>query len=142
MVKQILQFIQNHWMLCSASIVVLLLLIFEEIRGRITGLPKMSAQDVVLALNRENALVIDLRTKNAFANGHILGAINVVRTEIDQQLKKFENYTDRTLILVDDYDSDLSVVNAKLQKIGLTKIYALAGGLNSWKDAQLPLSKN
>jgi len=142
MTKQIIQFIQNHWMLCSASMLVLALLLFEEIRGKITGMPKISVQDTVLSLNREKAIVIDLRNQTAFSSGHILGAINIARADIDHNLKKLEPHKNQDLILVDDTENDVSSVGSKLQNSGFIKVYVLAGGLNSWKDAQLPLSKN
>jgi rhodanese-related sulfurtransferase len=141
MAQQILQFIQNHWLLCAAAFVILALLIFEEIKSKISGIPKLSAQDTVLWLNRENAVLVDLRSKTAFSSGHILGAINILRAEIDSNLKKLEPHKSQSIILADDRDTDASSAGVKLQKAGFTKIYVLAGGLGAWKDAQLPLNK-
>ncbi|EKD45476.1 MAG: rhodanese protein [uncultured bacterium] len=141
MIKQILQFIQNHWMLCSAGAVVLALLIFEELKSKLSGTPMISAQAVALLLNRENTLVIDLRNQKAFTSGHILGAINIARADIEHNLKKLESHKNKTLILVDDNDSNALAIVTKLQAQGFAKIQVLAGGLPSWKDAQLPLNK-
>ncbi len=141
MTQQILQFTQDHWMLCTSFITILGILIFEEIKNKLSGIPRVLAKSAVLMLNRENALAIDLRSKAAFAGGHILGSISIVRAEIDQDLKKLEPHKDRPLILVDDQDSGAVAVGSKLQKAGFTKVYILAGGPNSWQDAQLPLSK-
>lgn len=142
MIKQLLQFIQNHWMLGIAFLVITALLIFEEIKNKLIGAQKISVQNTTILLNRENAVVVDLRGQQVFANGHILGAINIPRAEIDHNLKKLEPYKEQALILIDDYDTNASSVSSKLQKTGFSKVYVLAGGLNSWKDAQLPLSKN
>mgnify|MGYP000005133967 CR=1 FL=1 len=141
MIKQILQFIQNHWMLCSAGGVVLALLIFEEIKGKLTGTPKISAQNAALMLNRENTLVIDLRNQKAFTSGHILGSMNIARADIDSSIKKLEVHKNKTLILVDDNDTVATSIVTKLQAQGFAKIYILADGLSSWKNAQLPLNK-
>jgi len=142
MIKQIIQFIQNHWVLCSATVVILIVLIFEEMRKKISGVPMLSAQEVSLLLNRENAVIVDLRNQNAFATGHILGAINISHNEIELHLKKLEAHKNKTIILVDDQDTNISSVGAKLRIHGFIKIHALAKGLNSWKEAQLPLVKN
>lgn len=141
MVEQILQFIQSHWWLCIMAVLVLGLIIFEEIKGKLLGIPKVSAQNTVLWLNRENAIVIDLRSKTAFANSHILGAINIVPTEIGQNLKKIEAHKNQNIILVSDQDAGIATTSSKLKLAGFTKIYGLAGGLSAWQDAQLPLSK-
>lgn len=140
--KQILQFIQNHWMLCSAFGAVLMVLVFEEIRSKMGGIPKISAQTATLLLNRENAITIDLRSQQAFASGHILGAINIVRSDFDAQLKKIEQHKNHTLILVSDNDTDAASIGAKLQKLGFTKIHILSGGILAWKEAHFPLTKN
>lgn len=142
MVTQIIQFIHNHWLLCTMSILVLGFIVFEEIRSRLSGIPKVSAPNTVLWLNRENAVVIDLRSKAAFSSGHILGAINVVNTEFEQNLTKLEAYKNQIVILVSDQDDSAATIGSKLKNAGFTKVYVLAGGLTSWKDAQLPLSKN
>lgn len=140
--KQLLSFIQNHWPLCTAAGTILALLVFEEFKNKIGGIPRTSAQDATLLLNREHAVTIDLRNQKAFASGHILDSINIVRTDFDAHIKKIESHKSHILILVDDTDANAASIGAKLQKNGFAKIYILAGGLQSWKDANLPLIKN
>jgi rhodanese-related sulfurtransferase len=140
--KQLLSFIPNHWPLCTAAGAVLAFLIFEELKGKMSGMPRTSVQDATLLLNREHAVTIDLRNQKAFASGHILDSINIVRTDFDAHIKKIESHKNHIIILVDDTDTDVASIGAKLQKNGFTKIYILAGGLRAWKDAQLPLIKN
>lgn len=141
MTKQLLQFISNHWLLCTASVAILAFIIFEEMKGRITGILKISALDATLLLNRENAVVIDTRSQAMFANGHILGAINLTPNDIESNLKKLEPHKNQTLILVDEYGTNTSATETKLQQHGFTKIRILAGGLTSWREAQLPLAR-
>jgi len=140
--KQLLPFIQNHWPLCAAAGAVLALLVFEEFKNKIGGIPRTSAQDATLLLNREHAVIIDLRNQKTFASGHILDSINMERADFDAHMKKIESHKNHTLILVDDTDANAASIGAKLQKNGFAKIYILAGGLQAWKDAHLPLTKN
>lgn len=140
--KQLIQFIQNHWALCLAFSAVLILIIFEEFKNKIGGIPKISAQNTTLLLNRENAIILDIRNQKTFANGHILGAINITPADFDVHTKKIEPHKNHPVILVDDNDTNTSSIGAKLQKHGFTKVYILAGGLRAWKEAQLPLTKN
>jgi len=140
-IEQIIQFIQNNWVLCAAFGAAIILLIFEEVRGKIGGISKISAHALTMLINRENAVTIDLRNQKAFASGHIIGSINIVRSEFDANLKKIETYKDQPVILVDDTDSNAETIGAKLQKQGFTKIHILSGGLQTWKNAKLPLTK-
>jgi rhodanese-related sulfurtransferase len=141
MLIQILQFIQNHWLLSSALLVLILWLIFEELKNRVKGIPKLSPQAAVLLLNRENAAVIDLRSQNSFFSGHINGAINLERNAINQDEQKLSSYKSRPLILVDEQEANALSVATKLRAQGFAKIYLLGGGLSSWKDAGFPLNQ-
>lgn len=142
-IKQLLQFIQNHWALCTAFGVTLALIAFEELKIKIGGggAPRISAHHTTLLLNRENAVALDLRNQKIFADGHILESINIVFADFDANLNKIESHKNRPIILVDDNESNTSSIAAKLRKHGFSHIYILAGGLRSWKDAQLPLIK-
>lgn len=140
--KQLLQFIQNHWVLCSALGITLILLIFEELRNKINGIPKISTHNATLLLNRDNALVVDLRNQKAFVSGHIIHSINIEPGALDSHMKKLEAHKNHPIILVNENDTNALPVGIKLQKLGFTKIHLLAGGITSWKNAQLPLLKD
>jgi len=141
MIEQILEFIQNHWILCGSSALLVIMLILEEIKGKASGLSKLSTRDMTMLLNREDASILDLRSKTSFDKGHIISSINVSQSDIEKHLKKLGIKKDKAIVLVDDNGSKTSSVATKLKTDGFTKIYTLAGGINSWKDAQLPLSK-
>lgn len=138
-IKQLLQFIQNHWALCSAFGAVLVVLIFEELKNKIGGISKITALDATLLLNHEKTVAIDLRNQKIFANGHILNSINIDRADFDANMKKIESYKNHTVVLVDDNDIKAASVGNNLQKHGFTKVHVLAGGLQTWKDANLPI---
>ena len=140
--QQLLQFIQNHWTLCLAFGAVLIFIIFEEFKNKIGDLSKISAQDMMLLLNREKAITIDLRNKKAFDSSHILNSINIEHKDFDGHLKKIDSHKNRPVILISDNDINTSSIGSKLKKHGFTKIYILAGGIQTWKNAQLPLTKN
>jgi rhodanese-related sulfurtransferase len=139
--KQLTQFIQNHWALCSMFGAVLILILFEELRNAISGIPKISPQNTILLLNHENAVIFDLRKQEIFADGHITGSINILPTDLESNLKKIESYKNKPIILVNDANTNTVSIGTKLQKIGFIKIYALAGGIQAWKTASLPLTK-
>ena len=142
MTTQFIEFIQNHWMLFSAAGVVIALLIFEEMKDKITGVSKLSAQNIALLINRENALVIDLRKQQDFDNGHILNSMNIARDQFDNNTKILEPHKEQPAILIDNPNGNTATIVTKLRNIGFTKIYTLDGGINSWKTAQLPLKKD
>jgi len=139
--KQILEFVQNHWILCGSSVLLVGMLIIEEIKGKVSGLPKLSGKELTIMLNRENAVVLDIRNKSSFETGHILNSINIEQNEIEKQLKKLESNKDKPVVLVDANGNKVVSFGAKLKTHGFTKIYSLTGGIAAWKDAGMPLNK-
>lgn len=140
---QLFEFITNHWMLVAAFVVIIVLLIFEELKGSVRGLPKVSPQEVTRMINRDEALVLDVRDENAYHAGHIIGAEHVVPSQIDSKINKLQKHKEKPVIVVCQNGSQASVnIGVKLRKLGFNQLYLLTGGMQAWKQASLPLTKN
>jgi len=139
-IQKILTFTQAHWQICAVFAVTLLLIIWEELKNNIGGMPKIAAKDAPLLINRENAVIFDLRAPKIFAVGHILGSINIAKS--DTESKQITAYKNKTVILLDTTDALAATFGSKLKKQGFTKITILDGGVPAWQNAGLPLAKN
>ncbi len=137
---QFIQFVIRHWLLSGAFLVVLILLIIEELKKRGLGSP-VSPQAAVNLMNHEQAVVVDIRDKTAFSNSHIINAINIPQADLERGLNKLEKYKQRLLIVACTSGQKSQAVAVKLRKNGFEKACALAGGVNAWKNADLPLVK-
>lgn len=142
MTEQLLDFIQNHWMLSLAGLFVLTLIILEETKNKVGGALKISAQKATLLINKETTVVLDLRNQKKFSEGHILNSINIEHSNIENKFKKLEAYRDKDIVLVADNEKNTATVAAKLNKKGFTKLYILSNGIAGWENAQLPLDKS
>ncbi|MBA2654309.1 MAG: rhodanese-like domain-containing protein [Gammaproteobacteria bacterium] len=140
--KQFLEFVLNHWILWSVFVLLILIIIFEEIRGRVQGIPRVQPHDLTQLINREDATVIDVRDHNAFAKGHILGSINIPHTQMDANIEKLKKHKDKPVVIVCGNGQTGPQEGIKLKNNGFEKIYFLSGGINAWKDAGLPLTKD
>ncbi|MGB6976510.1 MAG: rhodanese-like domain-containing protein [Gammaproteobacteria bacterium] len=139
--EQFITFIMHHWPLSLAFLVVLILLILEESRGALLGAPRISPQEATRLLNHENAVVVDVREATAYDSGHILGAINVPQNKIENELPQLEKLKDKPIIVVCASGQESLKAANKLRKPGV-KVHVLAGGLNAWRNAGLPLVKS
>lgn len=138
--QQILHFIAKHWYWVAALIVALLLLFFEESKSRAGG-ARVPPSVVTRMINSEQAVVLDIRDAEAFASGHITGAINLPLADFERNMKRVEKYKKRPIILVcTSGQKSLGLMN-KLNKQGFDKVFVLAGGINAWKSASMPLVK-
>lgn len=140
--KQFFEFVVNHWILWSLLVVVLILIIIEEIRGRVLGIPPLSPQDLTLKINRENPVIVDLRDTNAFSKGHIIGSINIPHTKLEDSIERLKKHQEQPLVFVDTNGQTSPTEGAKLHDKGFEKVYFLAGGIHAWQQAGYPLTKD
>ena len=141
MTTQFLQFVINHWMLWLLLVVAVALLFIEETRGRIKGVQKLSATDCVSFINRQDALVIDIRNADAFNDGHIANARNMPSEKFTTDISIQDANPSRPLIVVCQAGQSSLTIGAKLRKQGFLQVYSLAGGINGWKQNNFPLVK-
>ncbi|WP_423062955.1 rhodanese-like domain-containing protein [Candidiatus Paracoxiella cheracis] len=141
MAQQIFHFIAKHWYWVAALIIALLLLIYEESKTKGAGGSRLTPPMATRMINSENAVVLDIRETNAFAQGHIVGAVNVPLSDLERNVKQVEKYKQRPIILVCASGQKSTSVMNKLNKQGFAKVYTLAGGIGAWKTANMPLIK-
>lgn len=137
-----LEFALRHWELCLAFIVVLVLLLGLELRVKLSGLAQLTPNEAILLINRDEAIVVDIRDSAQFAKGHILGAINIPSSELATKTNQLEKYRDKTIILVHSTTQPPGKAGVTLQENGFLNVKNLTGGINAWLDANLPLVKN
>ena len=90
------------------------------------------AEQLQLALSQDaKILVIDVRSAQEFATGHIPGAVNIPLDELAKKLEAMKVTKDTTLVTVCEHGGRSSRAAAELQKLG----YRTASfcTLDSWK---------
>ena len=135
------EFISNHLFLVSLLVSVLMLLIWNLYGSVLSGLKQVIPAELTRLINREDAIVVDVRTNAEFGNNHILGALNIPDADFQSRQHELEKHKDKPVIL---YCAS-GAVSAKLARTllsqGFDKIFVLKGGLPSWQNANLPLTK-
>ena len=71
---QFFDFVYSNLILVSVFVVFLVLFIRNEISRGGQGI---TSQKLTELMNKEAAVVVDVRDKNEFSQGHIAGAINI-----------------------------------------------------------------
>jgi rhodanese-related sulfurtransferase len=90
------------------------------------------------AVDKYDALLIDVRTPDEFAEGHIEGAANLDWTNGD--LLKDVSGIDKTrpVLLCGGVDGRSSEALAAMKKAGFTDVHDLKGGFIAWKEDGQP----
>jgi len=133
---QYLEFAGNHTLLVAALVFSFFVVIFTELRRKAGGLTNVEPQEAVKLINAD-AAVVDLRSAEAFARGHIVNARNIPLDELQANLEKIKKH--KSVIAVCDSGITSNRAVDTLRKSGLDSVYNLRGGINAWTQANLPL---
>ena len=134
-------FIANHLGLTYALAVTLVLLMIVEFLRLKRNNFRVDVKSAVNLINRDNAVVIDLRPADTFKNGHIVDALSLNATDMQTTLQKMVKFKTRPVILVDGNGLESQKIALRMIKEGYN-VYVLSGGIRSWQQASLPLVKN
>lgn len=134
--QQLSEFVINHWILVTAFCAVAGLLI----ANLLSSAGGVSPLEAVNLINRENAVVIDIRPASEFSAGHITSAINVPQTELAAARERLERYKSQAVLVCCASGSGAAAAVRQLRAWGLSEAKPLAGGINAWKAANLPLT--
>ena len=134
-----MNFIFDNWMLISLAIVSGGMLLQPLLLGGAGA--GLTAAAAVQLINREKAVVVDVREPAEFAEGHLVGAKNIPLADLDAKLAGAVKNKNLPLILVCRSGARSATAQAKAKKLGFAQAHSLGGGLNAWKAAKLPLEK-
>ncbi|CAM2915332.1 rhodanese-related sulfurtransferase [Legionella steigerwaltii] len=132
------QFIIHHWQLWLAFIVILFLVFINELVTQKKKAKELTPQTAVDLINNENAVVIDLRDKEAYAKGHIIDSVHAKSEDFEQQ--KMNKYKNKPIILIAARAFDAQAIANKIRAQGFQP-HVLGGGIAAWQNAELPLVK-
>ena len=102
---------------------------------------EISPQDAAAKLNSGEAVIVDVRDRAEWDEGHIPGANHMSRGTIELDIE--EKVPDpNAMIICHCGGGGRSALTAEtLQKMGYKNVRSMAGGLRAWKAAGLPTTK-
>ena len=101
----------------------------------------VSATEATQMINHQKAQIIDVRTEQEFAQGHIRQSKSLPLQSLPSLLTNAKLKQDKPVLIVCASGMRARRAAAVLTKEGFTDIAILDGGLKTWLDAQLPLVK-
>ena len=131
-------FISQNFIAVTLLLLSITALIIYE--GRKGG-KKLSPGEATRKINKENALVVDLRPSQEFSSGHIAGSINVQEDQLEQHLITKKHPKETPIILVCRTGMSSKKSGNSLIKLGYLDVNLVGGGMMSWEGNGMPLSK-
>ncbi len=108
---------------------------------RSTGGPWVDPLQATHLINREDALVLDVREPGEFGAGHVLGAKNVPLARLDALPNDVARKKEKPVIVYCEGGERSGKALSSLKKQGFTRVANLSGGLKAWQQAGLPVEK-
>ena len=135
--QRFVEFIVNNYVLASAFVGLLIAFFIVESKR---GGQNISPQSLSNLINKQKALVIDLRDPTEFKKGHITGSQNIPYAKLNDKNNHFPK--DRPIVFVCNL-GQVAGTAAKTLKTehGINDVFKLEGGISNWKALSLPLVK-
>ena len=133
-------YISHHPYLAIATLVAAIVAVVFELRSRSLGAAAISA-NMAIALQNKGALLLDVRTAEEFASGHIIEARNIELDKLVEQADTLKKWREKPVVVYCESGSRSAQAARLLKSLGFTQAVNLRGGLASWRSDNLPLAK-
>jgi rhodanese-related sulfurtransferase len=109
-----------------------------EAKKNITEIPP---QDAAAKLKSGEAVIVDVRDKDEWDEGHIPGAIHMSRGTIELDIEEKVPDPNAMIICHCGGGGRGALATESLQKMGYKNVRSMAGGFKAWKAIGLPTTK-
>lgn len=134
-----MEFIQQNLMWGGLAVLSGGMLVWQVASGH--GRNNISVNEATLLINRQDALVVDVRETAEWSSGHIPNARHVALGHLGKHLSEIEKFKDKPVIVVCASGNRSGSACNVLKKAGFQQVFNLAGGVHAWSDAGLPMTR-
>ena len=138
--NRFVEYVINHPFLVGAAAILAVLAIVIEFRQRARGSSAVAPGDAVRLAN-SGALLVDVRDSQAYEAGHIIEARNLPAAELAGKAETLKKYKEKPVIVYCESGNTSGAAARTLRAGGFNKVVTLRGGLQSWRQENLPLVK-
>ncbi len=131
-------FFSDNIFLFLALITVVTALIMSEFQRKM-GVKTLSPSEATHYINKEEALVLDIRDKSDFKKGHISNAKNITNANLENRIGELEKFKSKPIIVCCNTGQKAIAASKILHKKGFEAIYRLNGGMQAWRGENMPV---
>lgn len=140
--EQFITFLSAHPALSAAWVGIFIAIIVTTIRIQMSPIKQLSTQEMTFMVNKEDGVILDVRAEKEYRASHIIDAKHIATEKVNNNdFASLEKYKDKPIIVVCTAGVTAAKVAGQLLKAGFSKVSLLKGGMNSWMNAGLPVSK-
>ena len=135
--EQYIEFATKYWWLVVIWVMFLIALFWDNNRRNGKG---VSTAEATTMINRENALVLDIRDKADFKTGHLVNALNIPFASLSSRIGELEKYRKQPIVLVCKSGQTVGAAGKMLREQGFDAV-RMKGGMMEWNAQNLPVVK-
>ena len=135
-----MKFVIDNIFLVAIALASGTMLVWPLLR-RGAGGPSVNTLEATQLINREDALVLDVREQAEYAQSHILNSRGLPLSQLEARIGDIEKFKNKPVIVYCATDNRSSAAAATLKKLGFSRVVVLSGGFSAWQQAGLPVQK-
>ncbi|GGB40506.1 rhodanese-like domain-containing protein [Oceanisphaera marina] len=140
--QEYLEFFTDNTMLVLVWCGLVIAIIAMTLLSKLSKVRIVVTQEAVALINKQDAVVIDVRSAEDFRKGHIAGAINVPAAQLKaNNLNLIQKYQKKPIVLVCETGVTTNGIGRLLTKADFEQVHALRGGMADWRTQNLPVTK-
>ncbi len=132
-------FVQNNIALIVAAVASGGLLLWQLLRKPRHEIDTMVA---VQLINYKEALVLDVREGSEYNAGHIPNSKHIPADKLEERLHELEKFKDKPIVIIHRSGvHSTGKAGSTLRSHGFAHVHDLGGGIDVWRQANLPIVK-
>lgn len=102
---------------------------------------RASTLEVTQMLNRGKAVLVDVRSAEEFAAGHMRDAKNIPLADFDKRIGELDKSKGKSIVVVCQNGARADKALKQLKAAGFEDAVGMEGGFAAWQAASLPVAK-
>ena len=117
------------------------MLAWPLVQRRFSAVRDVNTIEATQLINRQNAVLLDVREPKEFEGGRLPAAIHIPLSQLAARANELAKLAARPVVAYCGTGRTSRMAGGALAKAGFKEIYSLQGGLAAWKKDGLPVEK-
>jgi rhodanese-related sulfurtransferase len=139
--QEYIEFAGRHVLLFVALAAVIILIIVSELKRFTKGYKEVLPAEAVMLINKQDALVLDVREANELGQGTIIDSKHIALGALDDKISSLPSDKEKPIVVFCKMGNRSAQAAKLLLKNSYTNVFSLKGGFTAWVNDQLPITK-
>lgn len=135
MFDQVIEFVINNYVLVGIWAAFVLAFLWD---GQQKSGKTVTVTEATRLINKEEAVVLDIRDHKEYSEGHIANAVNIPYSKLATRLDELNKSKSHPIVLVCKSGQTVGMAGKMLREKGFNAV-RLQGGMMEWHNQNLPV---